>query len=663
MIPQETVDRILDTARIEDIVGDFVTLKRRGASLIACCPFHNEKTPSFYVTPAKGIYKCFGCGKAGGAVNFLMDYEHLSYVDALKYIAQRYHIEIVEEEVSAEELAQKQRRESLILVSEFAASFFAGQLGHGEGKAVGYSYFKSRHIEDETISKFGLGWAPEGKTVLIDAALKAGYKIEYLLDAGLAVKREDGSVADKFRGRAMFPIHTVSGRVIAFSGRTLHADVGAKYLNTADTEIYTKSKVLLGIYFAKSEIARQRKCIVVEGNVDMVMMHQLGLTNVVAPCGTALTAEQVHLIHRFCDDLTIMFDGDKAGIKAALGKIDMVLSEGMNVRIVLLPDGEDPDSFCKSHTLEEVRDYIDSHEQDFVDFKAAMLLRDVGSDPIRKAAVINEIADTVAAVPDAVQRSVYVEKISDKFRIDSAILFERIAARRQQKIEEDRMREDRDRRRIQAGLPPAPEYGYPGTEQETKASIESGRVFEDPIVEKSENELLSFIIANGGENLDFESDSNYFAGNGMQKQSVASFITDAIDPDGGHMLNSCYDKVYQEYVRMMGEGLSHDRIVRDLLNSRDPDVAFVSAQLSTQKYILSVKSFRDSMTSKSSWLANYVPKAIIVYAGKKAESKISSISRSLSDRNLSEERQESLMKELLALQEVLRLINTKIKNR
>ena len=289
MIPKETVDLILDTARIEEVVGDFVTLKRRGASYVACCPFHNEKTPSFHVTPSRGIFKCFGCGKAGSAVGFLMEYEHLSYPEALRYLARKYNIEVQEEEETAEQIAARQRNESLLAVSEFARKFFCEQLGSGEGRAVGYRYFRERGIEDATMAQWSLGWAPSGRTAFTDAARAAGYKDEYLVDAGLAIRQEDGSLTDRFRERVMFPIHSVSGRVIAYSGRTLRADNPAKYVNSPETEIYVKSRNLLGIYLAKSEIARQDRCILVEGNVDVVMMHQMGITNVVASCGTALT--------------------------------------------------------------------------------------------------------------------------------------------------------------------------------------------------------------------------------------------------------------------------------------------------------------------------------------------------------------------------------------
>ena len=351
MIPQETVSLILDTAKIEDVVGDYVTLKRRGANYVACCPFHNEKTPSFYVSPSKGIYKCFGCGKSGTAVGFVMEEEHCSYVEALRYLAKKYHIEIQEEEESAEEIARRQRSESLLLVSEFAEKFFVSQLDTDEGRAVGRAYFRKRGLEDETVRKFGLGWAPSGRTALVDAALAAGYKMEYLLAAGVAVRHDDETVSDKFRERVMFPVHSVSGRVVAFSGRTLRSDNPAKYVNSPETEIYIKSRNLLGIYFAKSEMSRLDECILVEGNIDMVMMHQLGIRNVVASCGTSLTVEQIRLIRKFTENVTIMYDGDSAGIHAALRGITMVLSEGMNVKVVLLPDGDDPDSFCRKHTL------------------------------------------------------------------------------------------------------------------------------------------------------------------------------------------------------------------------------------------------------------------------------------------------------------------------
>ncbi|MBR4735359.1 MAG: DNA primase, partial [Bacteroidales bacterium] len=431
MIPRETVDLILDTARVEEVIGDFVTLKRRGSSYVACCPFHNEKTPSFHVTPSKGIYKCFGCGKAGSSIGFLMDYEHLSYPEALRYLAKKYNIEVKEEEETAEQIAARQRHESLMAVSEFARQFFSDQLKGGEGRAVGYRYYRERGIEDATIEKWSLGWAPSGKSTFVDAARAAGYKDEFLVATGLAIQQEDGSLIDKFRERVMFPIHSVSGRVIAYSGRTLKSDNPAKYVNSPETEIYIKSRNLLGIYLAKGEIAKQDRCILVEGNVDVVMMHQMGITNVVASCGTSLTEEQIRLIKRFTENITIMYDGDKAGLHAALRAIGMILKEGMNPRVVFLPDGDDPDSFSRKHTLEEIREFIETHEKDGIAFKTDLLLDQAGDDPLKKANLINEIADTVADIPDAIKRQVYVDTVARRFGIEADIIQDRVRKTRE----------------------------------------------------------------------------------------------------------------------------------------------------------------------------------------------------------------------------------------
>ena len=423
MIPKETVERILDTAQIVDVVGDFVSLKRRGANFVACCPFHNEKTPSFYVSPAKGIYKCFGCGKSGTAVGFVMEHENLSYTEALRYLARKYGIEVVEKEESAEEIAKRQRSESLYLVSEFAAGFFRDSLSSGEGRAVGYAYFKSRGLEDATIEKFGLGWAPTGKDALSIAAREAGYREEFLIDTGLSIKRDNGTLVDRFFDRVIFPIHSVSGRVIAFGGRTLRTDkTVAKYVNSPETEIYVKSKSLYGIYFAKNEISRQDRCYLVEGYTDVISMHQAGVENVVASSGTALTQGQIRLIHRFTNNITVLYDGDAAGIKAAIRGIDLLLEEGMNVKVLLLPDGEDPDSFARSHSATEFGEYIKANETDFIRFKTKLLMEEAGSDPIRRSQLINDIVSTISVIPDTIARSVYIRECSSTMEIDEQVL-------------------------------------------------------------------------------------------------------------------------------------------------------------------------------------------------------------------------------------------------
>lgn len=626
MIPQETVNLILDTAQIADVVSDYVTLKRRGANMVACCPFHNEKTPSFYVSPVKGIYKCFGCGKSGTAVGFVMEQEHCTYVEALRYLARKYNIEIQEKEESAEEIARRQHSESLLLVSEFAQKFFAQQLSvPGEGQAVGLNYYRTRGIEDSTIQKFGLGWAPRGRTSLIDAAAQAGYKVEYLLDAGLAVQHEDGSVADKFRERVMFPIHSVSGRVIAFSGRTLHADNPAKYVNSPETEIYIKSRNLLGIYFAKAEIARQDKCILVEGNVDMVMMHQLGITNVVASCGTSLTVEQIRLIHKFTQNITIMYDGDSAGIHAALRGIDLILAEGMDVKIVLLPQGEDPDSFSRSHTLEQVQAFIAAGEKDFVVFKTQLLLEEAAGDPLKKANLINDIADTIARIPDPVKRSTYVEATSQKFGIEAQILFDRIGRERRQAQEET-----------------------PAGAAEPQPLPAGAWEPENPTLALAERDLLNFLLTNGRDDLVFESDSRYFDKD--VTYTVAEFIRGAMA--GSSFENSVYRRAYDSYMEMYDAGVSQEDIVKRLQDSPDREMADVCAQLSTQKYRLTISAFENALTTTSSWLVAQVPKAILLYQERRLQDRIDAIRRSL--KGASEEESLVLMQQLVKLQKAQR---------
>jgi len=642
VIPQETVSLILDTAKIEDVVGDYVTLKRRGANYVACCPFHNEKTPSFYVSPSKGIYKCFGCGKSGTAVGFVMEEEHCSYVEALRYLAKKYHIEIQEEEESAEDIARRQRSESLLLVSEFAEKFFVSQLDTEEGRAVGRAYFRKRGLEDETVRKFGLGWAPSGRTALVDAALAAGYKTEYLLAAGVAVQHEDGGVTDKFRERVMFPIHSVSGRVIAFSGRTLRSDNPAKYVNSPETEIYIKSRNLLGIFFAKSEISRLDECILVEGNIDMVMMHQLGIRNVVASCGTSLTVEQIRLIRKFTENVTIMYDGDSAGIHAALRGITMVLSEGMNVKVVLLPDGDDPDSFCRKHTLDQVREFMASSGQDFISFKSELLLKQAGDDPLKRANLINDIADTIAAIPDPVKRSTYVAATADKFKVESSILFDRIVATRRKMLEEKAREESREGRRRE--LPDRPVAAESPVAAGAQPWTEENRT-----LAAAEKDLLYFLLTHGCDELDFESDSEYYSGDEGCKPTVCDFIRDALESDGTKMANSAYAAVYDAYTSLYDRGLPQDVIVKTLLDSPNRTVAAVTAALSEEKYKISVSALKDAMTTVPSWLVAQLPKAIMLYAERRIQDRINIIRKALPDAD--EQEQIQLLQEMKRLRD------------
>ena len=633
MIPRDIVDRILDTAQIVDVVGDFVTLKKRGSNYTACCPFHNEKTPSFSVSATKGIYKCFGCGKSGTAVGFVMEHEHLSYTEALKYLAKKYNIEVIEKEESAEDIAKRQRHESLLLVSEFGGKFFQESLGTPDGQAIAYQYFRSRGLQDETIRKYGLGWAPVSRKALSEAARAAGYKEEFLIETGLSIKYDDGRLVDRFFDRVIFPIHSVSGRVIAFGGRTLKTDKSvAKYVNSPETEIYVKSKSLYGIYFAKGEISKKDKCILVEGYLDVLSMHQLGITNVVASSGTSLTEDQIRLIHKFTDNITIIYDGDSAGIHAALRGTDMILKEGMNVKIILLPDGQDPDDFAKRHTLEEVEDYIARNEQDFISFKTDVLLKEAGNDPLKRAELINDISDTISVIPDAVVRAMYVRSSAERFDIDERLILDRIGKTRSAMIEAEVKRRERERQKAvqQAAVPdygPMPDYAdypedYPYDDQpmypeDVPAIVADTSGIESPKLATFEKDLLKFILEEGCSTLDFDRDSKYYV-EGV-KYNVAEFIDGSLAEDEADFFNSRYRKTYEEYFRFYEEGLSQQQIQQRLLNSEDEQIASVTKELLIEKYQITVKNYENSMTAVSTKLVIYVPKTLLAYQCAKVE--------------------------------------------
>lgn len=708
MIPQETVQKILDTARVEEVIGDFVTLRRRGADLWACCPFHGEKTPSFHVIPAKGQYYCFGCHKGGSAVGFVMDYEHLSYVEALRYLARKYNIEIVEKEETAEDIANRQRNESLLLVSEYAGKFFKEQLHTDEGRSVGLEYFHSRGLEDATIEKYGLGWAPSSRHALTDAAKAAGYKDEYLLETGLcAAYDSDNRLHDRFYDRVVFPIHSMSGRVIAFGARTLKSkEEGkpyAKYVNSKESDIYVKNKSLYGIWFAKNEMARKDKCYLVEGYLDVLSMHQLGITNVVASSGTALTEGQIGLIKRFTQNVTIMYDGDSAGIHAALRGIDMFLREGMNVKVVLIPDGDDPDSYSRKHSLAEVEEFLAAAEMDFVDFKSSLLLKDTARDPLKRAEVINDIADTIADIPDAVKRSVYVDFLSDKFEIRRDILDERIGATRSKRLIEQKKAADRDRERLRnqtsrsgasagsATILPGNGYatgsgngsiagtfgvsgsstdglaygGAPVAEpvEATRQSAGLDALIDNRIMATAERDLLNFILTYGTTKLEFQSDSAFYSGSDEDALTVFDFIGQALEGDNSQFANSVFRKVYEAYSKDYYEGYSQDEIVKRLMDGEDRDMAYVAAQLSTdERYDLSVKNLRQSMMSKGSWLTIYVPKAILVYQQSRLEDKENELKERLGEAQAAsdDDRVLEIMQEMLKVQKALKMVKVRL---
>ncbi len=456
MIDQATIERIVDAAHISDVVSEFVTLKKRGVNQLGLCPFHNEKTPSFTVSPAKGIFKCFGCGKGGNSVNFIMELEQLSYPDALRWLAKKFHIEIEEKEESLEEKALKDERESMMIASAFAQKYFSRfLLNENEGRTIGLSYLRERGIRDDIITKFELGYCPDGKDLFTKAAEREGYKMEFLEKTGLTIKRDDW-VRDRFGGRVIFPVHNVAGRVIAFGGRTLTNDKKvAKYLNSPESDIYHKGRTLYGIYQAKRDITRLDKCYLVEGYTDVLSFHQAGIENVVASSGTSLTIDQIRLIRRFSPNITIVYDGDDAGIKASLRGIDMVLEEGINVKVLPLPRGEDPDSFARSMSASELTEYIKKNETDFIKFKTQLLMESVENDPVSKARLVNEIVHSISVIPDTITRTIYIKECSRLMDVQEAVLYSEIR-KIQNKQSEDHTRKELQEIQIQAAKPVVP---------------------------------------------------------------------------------------------------------------------------------------------------------------------------------------------------------------
>lgn len=438
MIDQATIDRILDAAQIVEVVSDFVTLRKRGVNYVGLCPFHNEKTPSFSVSPSKGLCKCFSCGKGGNAVHFIMEHEQMSYPEALRYLAKKYNIEIKERELTNEEKEVQSNRESMFIVNNFARDYFQNILkNHVDGRSIGLAYFRQRGFRDDIIDKFQLGFSTEGRDALAQEALRKGFKQEFLVKTGLCYETDDHKLRDRFWGRVMFPVHTLSGKVVAFGGRVLSTENKklAKYVNSPESEIYHKSNELYGIYFAKQAIVKQDRCFLVEGYTDVISMHQSGVENVLASSGTSLTPGQIRLIHRFTNNITVLYDGDMAGIKASIRGIDMLLEEGMNIKVCLLPDGDDPDSFARKHNATEFQNFIQEHETDFIRFKAQLLMEDAGKDPMKRAELINDIVRSIAVIPEAIVRDVYIKECGQLLRIEDKLLVSEVAKRRELQAE------------------------------------------------------------------------------------------------------------------------------------------------------------------------------------------------------------------------------------
>lgn len=575
MIKQETVDKILDAARIEEVVGDFVELKKRGTSLIGLCPFHNEKTPSFNVSVSRGIFKCFGCGVGGDPVRFIMEHEKYSYPEALRYLAAKYHIDVEETEQTDEQLQQKDHRESLMIVTNWAGGFFTETMWEtNEGKTVGLNYFRERGYRDDTIRKFGLGYAPEAWSALLDRAKSAGYQEEYLAETGLIVKKDDGGAYDRFRGRVMFPIHNLTGRILGFGGRTLTADKKTpKYVNSPESAIYHKSNVLYGLYFAKKAISQADKCFLVEGYADVIAMHQAGVENTVSSSGTSLTEGQIKLISRYTKQVTLLYDGDAAGIQASLRGMDMLLAEGLDVQIVLFPDGDDPDSYIKKHGSAAFGAYLADHEEDFIRFKTNTLLKTAGTDPIARANTIREVVESIALIPNEIKVSVFIQECSRLLDIEERVLLHELNKIRVDENRKKRLHASRSAPAVPASESVDPQHTDPFPAPEGDGLTETGEN-QASLMSRQEEEFVRVLLNYG--------------------RFPATWSEDPEVPVAPLLINSVRDITFQNPVcaaimEVYTGYVDQERLPEDRVFTSHPDkqIADLAISLLTSKYNLS----------------------------------------------------------------------------
>ena len=606
MIDQATIDRIMDAAQIVDVVSEFVTLRRRGVNYIGLCPFHNEKTPSFSVSPSKGVCKCFSCGKGGNVVHFIMEHEQLTYYEALKWLAKKYGIEVKERELSNEEKQAQSIRESLFLVNDFANKYFQDILhNHRDGQAIGMSYFRQRGFRDDIIKKFQLGFSTESRDALFQEAKRKGFNTDFLVKTGLCYTRDDGQMRDRFWGRVMFPVHTLSGKVVAFGGRVLNtADKKvAKYVNSPESEIYHKSRELYGIYFAKQAIVKQDKCFLVEGYTDVISMHQAGVENVVASSGTSLTSGQIRMIHRFTNNITVLYDGDWAGIKASIRGIDMLLEEGMNIKVMLLPDGDDPDSFARKHNATEFQEYIAAHEVDFIRFKTNLLMTDAGNDPYKRAGLIKDIVKSISVIPEAIVRSEYIKECSQMLHVEERILVSEVAKLKKEKEEAQAKREvplsspqpeqgQEDNpatapsvpTESQSGATPAgdtstlnPQTEFASQREEQPSTLSPQLSSLNPLYPK-ERLIVQQLIRHGEKVMFIDEET-------QQQVLVAEYVASELEMDEITFTTPLFDEVLRELQQHLGEeGFVAER---HFVNHANPELSRLAVDLIEEKYQLS----------------------------------------------------------------------------
>ena len=614
MIDQATVDKIIDSANILEVVSDFVTLRKRGVNYVGLCPFYDEKTPSFSVSPSKGICKCFSCGKGGSAVHFIMEHEQLSYYEALKYLAKKYNIEIEERGLSDEEKQIKSDRESMLIVNSFAQEYFSNILfQHSEGRSVGLAYFHERGFRDDIIHKFALGYSLEQRDALAIEAKKRGYKEEYLLKTGLCLEGQNGYISDRFRGRVIFPVFSLSGKVLAFGGRVLRkSDKLAKYVNSPESEVYHKSNVLYGIYQAKQSIVKNDNCFLVEGYTDVLSMHQAGVENVVASSGTSLTPGQIRLIHRFTNNITVIYDGDAAGIKASLRGIDLILKEGMNIKVVLLPDGDDPDSFAKKQSASSFTEYIKNHEVDFIRFKTNLLLDSAGNDPIKRAELISDIVQSIAIIPDTIVRSVYTKECSRLMEISEEVLLREINKIKLSQLQNGTPPNKKTLSETSADKQNSQEEGTQNDDTETlmeTQGVPQGVLQEKRVpspLDPFEKTLVRYMIRYGFH--DLFSEINEETGETETWKVIPYILTD-LQNDEIEFQHPLYKKVIAEINHIFDQEGEH--LTRYFLAHPDEEISRLAVDLVSEKYQLSkIHTKFQTIESEEEKLADLIPRAL-----------------------------------------------------
>ena len=580
MISRSTIDRVFETARVEEVIGEFVQLKKAGSNFKGLSPFVDEKSPSFMVSPVKQIWKDFSTGKGGNAISFLMEHEHYTYPEAIKWLAKKYNIEIEETEQSSEEKAQMNERESMFLVSTYAKDYFHDiMLNSNKGKAIGLSYFKERGFRDDIIKTFELGYCLDEWDAFTKAALAKGYDLKYLASTGLTIVKENRQF-DRFKGRVLFPIHSMSGRILGFGGRILTADKkAAKYLNSPESDIYYKSKILYGLFQAKKEIAKQDNCYLVEGYTDVISFHQSGIENVVASSGTALTSDQIRLVNRLTKNITVLFDGDAAGIRASIRGIDLILEQGMNVKVVQFPDGEDPDSFAKSHSNEELKKYLEDSAQDFINFKVSLLLKDSNNDPIKKAGVIRDIVMSISKIPDGIQREVYVQECARIMDISERVLFSELAQIIAKGVQEKNKVSRQQNNAQQDPNAPPPEY-FLAQEQAQMGVVKGGVVSLEKIdeISKFEKEIIKILLLHGNKEAEFieEIESEDEEGKALltsrkYNNNVSAEIYVHLQDDEMEFTNTIFQEIYTEIIHQLNQ--SEKLEINALVNHQNKEIA------------------------------------------------------------------------------------------